>query len=309
MQLTFMPRYPRSLTQVVGIHSPSEALGGRRIERMEEGLDVLRRAGIRYRFATNALELSLQTSAGTVEQRISDIIELLDAPDVDVLLSSWGGKACVQLLPYLPYELFSKTTKIICGFSDSAVLLNAVTARTGLITFYGPNGAGKLHDSQYGDLRQFRAKFEWKHFNLLSLAPTKVIKEGRARGILFGGNLNCFVLGLVTSDFDLSAFHGGIFFFEDTGLPPRILEQYLVALRNRGFFETVSGVIIGQYAAPPDNDWMTVTSEDMLTRVLKYFDGPIVVSEFFGHSRLPNPAIPIGALAEFNTERVECHVI
>ena len=49
-----------------------------------------------------------------------------------------GGYTSNELLPYLDYELIAKNPKIICDFSDFTALANAITAQTGLVTYYGP---------------------------------------------------------------------------------------------------------------------------------------------------------------------------
>ncbi len=294
--------WPQNMNNgLVGIFSPSEPLGGDRMMRMKASLKTLDDAGVRYRFAKNAMNVSPFTSAGSIGERIEDINELLDDDDVGILLGSWGGKAANQLMPHLPYAKFAEKKKPVLGFSDVAVLLNAITAKTGLITFHGPNVAGKLKESDFGNLKQFTAAYDWQAENFLNLAPNTVLKNGKSTGKLFGGNLNCFVLGLLTANIDLSTFDGGIFFFEDLGLSPRLLEQYLFAIRNSGLLERISGIVVGQIDAPPEVGWMKVNSIDVLQSALDDFQGPIVYSQFFGHSVLPKPALPIGAIATLDT--------
>jgi muramoyltetrapeptide carboxypeptidase len=139
------------------------------------------------------------------------------------------------------------------GFSDITVLLNCVTAKTGLVTFHGPNNAGQLGQSAWSDLRCLFPGFPWTEIDLLAgardLAESQVLREGSARGRLFGGNLNCFVLGVVMSKIELSFFDGGIFFWEEIGLTPRQIDQFLTALVNIGSMDKISGMVVGDFFA------------------------------------------------------------
>ena len=58
---------------------------------------------------------------------------------VDVILATIGGFNSNELLPYLDYDLIAKHQKIICGYSDTTAILNAIYAKTGLVTYMGPS--------------------------------------------------------------------------------------------------------------------------------------------------------------------------
>jgi len=47
------------------------------------------------------------------------------------------------LLPLLDYDLIRRNPKILMGYSDITALLNGIHARTGLVTFHGPNAGGR----------------------------------------------------------------------------------------------------------------------------------------------------------------------
>lgn len=54
-------------------------------------------------------------------------------------MTSIGGYNCNQLLPHIDYDLIKNNPKKLCGFSDITALLNAIYAKTGIITYYGPH--------------------------------------------------------------------------------------------------------------------------------------------------------------------------
>ena len=134
----------------LGVFSPSEPLTAERQQRMRPSIALLER-NFAVQFSRHALAETYYT-AGSVTERLSDIDELLEDDGVDCLLASWGGKNANQLVRCLPYAELARRRKPIVGFSDVCVILNAITAETGLITFCGPNIAGKMAESEHWGL-------------------------------------------------------------------------------------------------------------------------------------------------------------
>jgi len=76
--------------------------------------------------------------AGSAEQRLADLHAAFADPDVDMVLSAIGGNHSAHLLEGLDLDLIRANPKPFCGYSDTTTLLQAIHARTGLVTFYGP---------------------------------------------------------------------------------------------------------------------------------------------------------------------------
>ena len=53
------------------------------------------------------------------------------------ILTAIGGFNVNQILEHIDYEIIRQHPKILCGYSDITALLNAVYAKTGLITYHG----------------------------------------------------------------------------------------------------------------------------------------------------------------------------
>ena len=183
-------------------------------------------------------------------------------------------------------------------------MLNAITARTGLATFHGPNIVGKLEESDWSSLDCLRPEFPWTETNLLASAKRSeglVLRRGIATGRLFGGNLNCFVLGVVLSRADLSFFDGGVFFWEDIGLTPRQIDQFLTALANIGFLDRISGMVIGDFFANEQHEWLRSDPLESVLHAVRNYSFPVIYAPLFGHRKLENPVFPIGASATLDT--------
>ncbi len=50
-----------------------------------------------------------------------------------------GGFNCNSVFDYLDFDIIKNNPKIICGYSDPTSLINIIYAKTGLVTFHGPN--------------------------------------------------------------------------------------------------------------------------------------------------------------------------
>jgi muramoyltetrapeptide carboxypeptidase len=288
----------------IGIFSPSEPITSesRRV-RFEKGIKVLKEYGFQIKISKNAFSQH-SYMAGTPEDRANDINELVEDNEVDILLTSWGGKSCNQILRYLNYDVIKASKKPILGFSDGCVLSNAITAKTGLITFSGPNVAGKTFETKHSSLNILKENFYENKNNLLgdpSSVELKVLKDGVAKGRLFGGNLSTFVLGLVGSEY-MPKYEDGILFWESGGETPQIIDQFLTCLSNAGVFDSLRGMVIGDFIREEDESYKVRDPYEMVLEVLKEYSFPIFYCPTFGHpGNLENPAIPIGPLCELDT--------
>lgn len=290
---------------MLGIFSPSEPLTVSRQERMVPSLELLHR-NYRTSFAPNALAHSTYM-AGTVEERLGDIHALLDDDDVDALVASWGGKSCNQLLRGLPYKKIYQSRKPVVGFSDACVLLNAITAQTGLVTFSGPNIAGKMQESDHWNLDLIRGK-SVPPFGSSARECWTTVKAGTATGTLYGGNLSTFVLGLVGTPY-MDQMEDVVFFFESASDSPQIVDQYLRCLANAGLFERCCGMIIGDVSFEEQPDYKQRDINDLALSYADEFDLVCARIETFGHGKFENPATPIGGRVRLCTDDLEVELL
>jgi len=78
--------------------------------------------------------------AGSDAQRAADFNAMAADAGVRAIVAIRGGYGTMRLLPLLDYEAVRRDPKIVMGFSDLTALLNAVTARSGLV------GSGQYKD-------------------------------------------------------------------------------------------------------------------------------------------------------------------
>lgn len=163
----------------------------------EIATESLQALGFKVREAPN-LRARRGHLAGTDAQRAGDLNAMFADPGVQGILALTGGSGGNRILPLLDYEAIRRNPKFLGGFSDTTALINAVQARTGLVTFHGPVGVsewntfsvehwrGAVMDAQALTLRNPVDKDD----NLVPRGGRiSTLRGGKAQGHLVGGNL------------------------------------------------------------------------------------------------------------------------
>ena len=76
--------------------------------------------------------------AGTDEQRLADLNGALRDPDVAAIWCIRGGYGTTRILDRVDFDALARRPKPLIGYSDITAILNAVTRRTGVVTFHAP---------------------------------------------------------------------------------------------------------------------------------------------------------------------------
>jgi muramoyltetrapeptide carboxypeptidase LdcA involved in peptidoglycan recycling len=187
------------------------------VHRVERATAYLESLGLRVRLMPNAARTDRWASAPP-EDRVADLHASFADDEVAVVLAAIGGNHCNQLLPLLDFDLIRSHPKIFQGYSNVTVLHWAIVKHAGLGTFYGPALIPELgefpdvlpHTDRYlraawfGDepfgyepaavwtdeLLDFDTKADLTRARELRESGGWItIREGTARGALFGGCL------------------------------------------------------------------------------------------------------------------------
>ena len=216
--------------------------------------------------------------SGTIKERAAEFNDLLYDENIQIIMTSIGGNNTNSILPYIDYEYIKKHPKIIIGFSDITALLLAIYAKTGLVTFYGPDIA-----SSFGELPPF-VDWTFESFNAfvngisvpynyeMPIAWTEefidwseqdrakkqysnqwvCVKQGTCQGRLIGGNLNTME-GFFGTEYMPTINKGDILFIEDAEKDAYTIERSFSLLKLAGVFDKVSGIILGKHEKFDDN--------------------------------------------------------
>ena len=235
--------------------------------------------------------------AGTIEERLADLLWALREPSIKAIMCSRGGDGAAHLLSRLSLDTLRQYPKMIIGFSDITSLLCA-EARAGvkgihgsmchaLKTYEGNDTVSQtLRRMLQGDLPSYR------------VAPHPLNVEGRAEGIIVGGNLSVYN-DLAGSDFDPLLLPDIILFMEDTSEGMSKVDRMLHNMEMRGLLSNVKGIIVGQFNKykQPENGFEDMYA--MLHEYLKHYNIPVCYDFPVGHAHLRNFPLLTGAKATF----------
>lgn len=268
--------------------------------------------GLKTVLAPNALAEHFY-SAGTVQQRLDDFHWALKKPDVKGIMFSVGGNTAIELVDKLDYELIKQHPKVIAGISDATTLLNPIFAKTGLITFLGPEFTDfALEPMTYeiesmkqawfdGNMGDIKPNPNWRDFDGLptSYKGWATIRPGVAEGHIIGGNYSCFTQ-LYHTEYapDIT---GSLLVVECYKYSKRDIHGALARLKFWGAFDKISGLIIG-YCIGSDDPGTKGNDRDMTELALEVTEGydfPIMQIGEIGHN-VENMMLPIGANARLD---------
>lgn len=187
---------------------------------------------------------------GRDSERVSDLHDAFEDPDVKVIFPLRGGYGSSRLLPMVDFDLIRRNPKAFVGFSDNTSLIVSMNMFSNIVTFYGPN-----------------AHFDWTAYTrenltrvLMNRTPAGLLEQpvaangralnrhttivpGSARGALMGGNLSLLVQTLGT-EWEVDT-RGKILFFEDVNESPYRIDRMLTHLWLARKLQVAAGFAIG----------------------------------------------------------------
>lgn len=279
---------------IIGLIAPSSPVEKEDLEVINQSIMLMESSGFHVKFAQNALVNTLGYGA-TAKQKAQDINDMFEDKEVKAIFCISGGFNSNITFDYLDYDRIKIHPKIICGFSDSTSILNMIYTKTSLVTFHGPTfKALTSWPTQYGYEEVIKRFVEGG----LALGQADdeftTIQEGKAKGILVGGNLS-LVNEMVTGKYSID-FTDKILFLEELFLetPPELVSNYLYHMKQNGVFDKIRGIWLGNYDG-------SVSIERILLDTLEgEYKFPIIKSNNFGHID-KKTVIPIGTMAKIDT--------
>jgi muramoyltetrapeptide carboxypeptidase len=290
----------------IALINPSGAIFER--EPYAVATESLQALGFKVREAPN-LRARYGHFAGTDRQRAGDVNAMFADASVHGLLAMTGGSGGNRMLPLVDYELIRRNPKFLGGFSDLTALINAVQAKTGLVTFHSP-----VADSEWNafSVDHFRRCVMQAEALLLKNAPADedalvakggrivTIRAGRALGPLVGGNLA--VLTAMAGSPYWPRFDGAILVLEDINEFIYRVDRMLSTLKLAGVLERVAGVVLGAFTnCEPGDGFGTLTLDEVFDDYFKPLNVPVFRGAQFGHIR-KKWTLPIGLPVEMDAQ-------
>jgi muramoyltetrapeptide carboxypeptidase len=281
----------------IAVISPASSAKSERITR---GIECLRSIGYDALAAAHAYGKQAPYFAGTPEERIEDLHGAFADPEVSAIFCTRGGYGSNYLLEDLNLNLIAANPKALFGYSDLTTVQTWLLDQLGLVAFHGPMVAADFAVDNGIDQASFAAAISG---GLVQAGPQqglRVLRPGRARGVMYGGCLSILTAALGTRFTPQT--EGKLLFLEDVGTKPYQIDRMLRQMVLAGKFDGVSGFIFGEMldcvspGASPD------LVEQVILRVLDWFDGPIAIGLRSGHVSGGNVTLPFGIEAELILE-------
>lgn len=288
---------PKRLSEgdTIGLIAPAGIIYQRsEFRRMEK---VLNEFGLNVQFGKH-VRRRFGYLSGTDEQRVEDLHNAFENPDVDAVMAVRGGWGCARLLPYINFDLIKQNPKLFCGFSDNTTLHLAFLHYSGLISFHGPNG-----NSDWSDLTKesfHKTVFEGEKTEFKSRGQITTIHSGKATGRLIGGNLSIFTTSLGTPYQPDTK--GAILFLEDIAEAPYKIDRMLSHLTQAGILKDIRGFVFGKCTRCDEGGEYNFTLNDLFSKYIRPLGIPAIFNADIGHEE-DNFTLPQGVEVELDADK------
>lgn len=240
--------------------------------------------------------------AGSDAERAQDLNAMFADAEVKAVICLRGGSGAARILPLLDYALIAANPKPLLGYSDITALHCALQAKTGLISFHGPNGTDSWPAF---NVKQFQQLFFDKTLPLYQNEPedadelvprnnqTLTIRSGVAEGRLVGGNLT--VLTALSGTPFFPDCRDKILFIEDIAEPPYRIDRMLSTLALNGTLAQIKGLVFGGCTdCDPEHGYGNLTLDQILQDYVLPLQIPAYRGAMIGHLKRQF-ILPVGA--------------
>jgi muramoyltetrapeptide carboxypeptidase len=265
-------------------------------ERVDRGLERLRRLGFDPRVGACTQTRGPLYFAGSPEQRLADLHAAFADPDTGIVASVRGGYGANYLLEALDAEFIRNHPKPFFAYSDLTGIQLWLLDNVGLPVFHGPMVAADFALERGVHLRSFHAALAGEPYILGAPEGLSALKPGVACGVLYGGCLSILV-SLLGTPWE-PATEGKLLFIEDLAAKPYQVDRMLWQLRSAGKLDRVRGIIFGEMldcvspGAPAD------LINEVILHFFRDIDIPIAIGLRSGHVSRENATLIFGVEAE-----------
>jgi len=284
------------------------------MENVEKTADLLRSWGLEPVIGPNVGLVVDGRYAGTVSERVSDIRWALNDPSIKAIICNRGGYGTIQLIDQLNLSELKAHPKWLVGFSDISTL-HGLLNRAGVMSIHGTmssflaKGGTDASSTMMRDL-------------LMGIVPRYELPahsqniEGKASGILVGGNLCTFVPNL-GSQADATLGNNLILFVEEVEESMHNIDRQMRILQMNGVLDRCRGVVLGEFT-DCGSEFTYENVEAMISQMLAPYRIPVLCGFPGGHGDVNLPLVmgaPVtidvrsdGATLQFDIDGVQTEV-
>ncbi len=280
--------YPQSLRQgnSIAIIAPSGVVNAGYVQQTK---NLLEQWGLNVVLSKN-LFAEYGRFAGTIQERLTDLQNYLDDPQIQAVFCARGGYGVVHLLENLSLEKFKKHPKWVVGYSDITAL-HLLFSLSGVCSLHAPMSS---HLAEEGEDESVLAL---KNI-LFGTLPTYLFsghplnRPGSCDGFVRGGNLSV-IQSLCGTPYQLLT-KDTILFIEDISEKPYHIERMMYHLKLSGVLSKISGLIVGKFTDCEEDPLMNGSIYESIMRLVSEYDYPVCFNYPVGHEKENFPLIENG---------------
>lgn len=264
-------------------------------------------------------------------KRAQELMDMLNDEKIGLIIPPWGGELLIEVLEHLDFKEIP--SKWVLGYSDTSLLLLAITLNTGIATAHGTNlvdlrgdywdettamWENVLATETGGEVIQHSSvkyQKEWQHdnpspclFHLTEDTEWKTPDNAKVtiKGRMLGGCIDVIRHLIGTPYGDVKHFskehiedEAIVWYFENCELSTTDLRRTLVQMKYAGWFDNCSGILFGR--SPANHSVEDYTAEDVYADLTSELNIPVVYDIDCGHVP-PQITVINGAYAEIEVD-------
>lgn len=255
---------------------------------IEHGLTIIKSWGLEPVVGKHAFNENFFL-AGTDEERAEDLQQMLDTPEIKVILFTRGGYGTLRIIDRLDFSAFKQNPKWIAGFSDITVLHSHINAM-GMATIHSVMLAGMASCNKYAIESLRKALFGEELECIIPNAIDNKNIPDRLTGEIIGGNLS-ILYSLIGSGSDCDT-DGKILFIEDIDEYLYHFDRMFLSLKRAGKLAKLKGLIVGDMTDIKESTVPFGASvREMVAMHTKEYKYPVYFGFPAGHSNNNNAII------------------
>lgn len=254
-----------------------------------------------------------KAKSSPAKKRAQEFNEMMKNEAIDLILPPWGGELLIEILEELDFD--NMKNKWVLGYSDTSMLLLAITLKTGIATAHGTNlidlrgefsddttamWVSVLSTKSGSSITQYSSEkyqLKWQHdnpspcvFHLTEETKWQTVSgvKVKADGRLLGGCIDIIRHLIGTPYGDLQNFREKhihdepiMWYFENCELKTTDLRRSLMQMKLAGWFENCTCIMFGR--SPANEPVENYTIEDVYQDLSDELEIPIVYDIDCGH--------------------------
>lgn len=323
--------YPEGPLKTIGVTAPSSGVEQELHHLLNGAVGHQESKGLQVEVGDTAW-MQHEAKSAPAEIRAIELMDMIQNPEIDAIIPPWGGELLIEILEHLDFSKIEP--KWVLGYSDTSLLLLAITLNTGIATAHGTNfidlrgpetdkttarWLDVLNTQEGGEVAQYSSELyqkAWEHdnptphvFHLSEQTEWKSVssEELNLGGRLLGGCIDVIHHVAGTPYGNVEAFRKEyipgervIWFLENCEMSIADLKRSLTQMKYAGWFDDCSGILFGRSAANHPTEGYT--AEKMYRDLENELGIPIIYDIDCGHMP-PQITFVNGAYAEVEYQR------